>query len=73
MKLKRDAAVCCRILRDGATSEGDFHVGLNFAAVRKVPAIFFCRNNGYAFQLPHRNSSLLKGSLQKDRIWNDHL
>lgn len=33
---------------DGTTSEGDFHVGLNFAAVRKAPVIFFCRNNKYA-------------------------
>ena len=33
---------------DGAASEGDFHAGLNMAAVHEVPAIFFCRNNGYA-------------------------
>lgn len=37
---------------EGATSEGDFHTGLNFAAVRKVPCIFFCRNNGYAISTP---------------------
>ncbi len=33
---------------EGAASEGDFHAGLNMAAVLQVPAIFFCRNNGYA-------------------------
>ena len=37
---------------EGATSEGDFHVGLNFAAVRKAPVIFFCRNNRYAISTP---------------------
>ena len=37
---------------EGATSEGDFHVGLNFAAVRKAPCLFFCRNNGYAISTP---------------------
>ncbi len=33
---------------DGATSQGDFHVGANFAGVYKAPAILFCRNNGWA-------------------------
>lgn len=37
---------------EGAASEGDFHAGLNMAAVLKVPAIFFCRNNGYAISTP---------------------
>ena len=37
---------------EGAASEGDFHAGLNMAAVHKVPAIFFCRNNGYAISTP---------------------
>lgn len=37
---------------EGAASEGDFHAALNMAAVYKVPAIFFCRNNGYAISTP---------------------
>lgn len=37
---------------DGATSEGDFHEGLNFASVFKVPVIFFNQNNGYAISVP---------------------
>jgi len=37
---------------EGAASEGDFHAGLNMAAVHKVPVIFFCRNNGYAISTP---------------------
>ncbi len=37
---------------DGATSSGEFHVGLNFAAVRHLPVIFACRNNGWAISLP---------------------
>jgi len=49
--LKQDKIAVC-FFGEGATSEGDFHVGLNFAAVKKVPAIFFCRNNGYAISTP---------------------
>ena len=37
---------------DGATSEGDFHEGLNFASVFKVPVIFFNQNNRYAISVP---------------------
>ncbi|EQB37162.1 hypothetical protein M948_09785 [Virgibacillus sp. CM-4] len=37
---------------DGATSEGDFHEGLNIASVFKAPVVFFNQNNGYAISLP---------------------
>lgn len=37
---------------DGATSEGDFHEAMNFAAVYKTPTIFLCQNNGYAISYP---------------------
>lgn len=37
---------------DGATSTGAFHIACNFAAVRKAPCIFVCRNNGWAISTP---------------------
>ncbi|MGB7860274.1 MAG: thiamine pyrophosphate-dependent enzyme, partial [Acidimicrobiia bacterium] len=37
---------------DGATSEGDFHEAMNFAAVYSTPTVFFCQNNGYAISYP---------------------
>jgi TPP-dependent pyruvate/acetoin dehydrogenase alpha subunit len=37
---------------DGGTSRGDFHEALNFAAVRKLPVVFFCNNNQYAYSTP---------------------
>ena len=52
MKLQKEKAVSLVYFGDGCASEGDFHVGLNFAAVRKAPCIFFCRNNGYAISTP---------------------
>jgi 2-oxoisovalerate dehydrogenase E1 component alpha subunit len=33
---------------EGATSEGDFHEAVNFAAIHRLPVVFFCENNGYA-------------------------
>jgi len=46
-----DAVTIC-YFGEGAASEGDFHAGLNMAAVQKAPVIFFCRNNGYAISTP---------------------
>ena len=37
---------------DGATSEGDWHEGLNFAGIHKLPVIFVCENNHYAISVP---------------------
>jgi 2-oxoisovalerate dehydrogenase E1 component alpha subunit len=37
---------------DGATSEGDFHEGINFASVMKAPVVLFNQNNGYAISVP---------------------
>ncbi len=46
-----DAVTLC-YFGEGAASEGDFHAGLNMAAVHQAPVIFFCRNNGYAISTP---------------------
>jgi len=51
-KLKREDAVTIVYFGDGATSEGDFHEGMNWAGIHKLPCIFFCQNNGYAISVP---------------------
>ncbi len=37
---------------EGAASQGDFHEGLNWAALHRLPVIFFCQNNGWAISVP---------------------
>ena len=44
--------VALALLGDGATSEGDTHEALNFAAVWKAPVVFLVQNNGYAISVP---------------------
>lgn len=51
-KLKGDTQVVLAMCGDGATSEGDFHEALNFAAVYRLPVIFFVQNNQYAISVP---------------------
>ncbi|BFM10550.1 thiamine pyrophosphate-dependent dehydrogenase E1 component subunit alpha [Simiduia litorea] len=51
---KLDGQQACTLVYfgEGAASEGDFHAGMNMAAVLKCPTVFFCRNNGYAISTP---------------------
>jgi pyruvate dehydrogenase E1 component alpha subunit len=37
---------------DGSTSRGDWHEGVNFASVQKLPVVFICNNNQYAYSTP---------------------
>jgi pyruvate dehydrogenase E1 component alpha subunit len=46
-----DRVVLC-FFGDGATSRGDWHEGVNMASVFKVPVVFICNNNQYAYSTP---------------------
>jgi 2-oxoisovalerate dehydrogenase E1 component alpha subunit len=51
-RFKGEDTVALVMLGDGATSEGDTHAALNFAAVWQAPVVFFVQNNGYAISVP---------------------
>ncbi len=51
-KLKGDGRVTMCFMGDGATSEGDFHIGLNVASVKKLPVVFICQNNQWSISVP---------------------
>jgi pyruvate dehydrogenase E1 component alpha subunit len=51
-RLREEGAVVLAMCGDGATSEGDFHEALNFAAVFRAPVVFFVQNNQYAISVP---------------------
>ncbi len=51
-KLRGEASCAIVYFGDGATSEGSFHEGANFAAVMNVPLILFCNNNPWAISTP---------------------
>ena len=53
MKISGDRGkVCFGYMGDGGTSEGDFHVSLNFAGVYKAPVVLLCQNNQWAISTP---------------------
>ena len=53
-KLRGERSVTLCTFGDGATSQGDFHEGVNFAAVHRLPVVFVCENNSYAISVPIR-------------------
>ena len=53
-KLRGEKTVTLCTFGDGATSQGEFHEGVNFAAVHKLPVVFVCENNSYAISVPIR-------------------
>lgn len=51
-RLRGDDVVALVFVGDGATSEGDAHEALNFAAVWNAPVVFFVQNNQWAISVP---------------------
>ncbi|MGD8993276.1 MAG: pyruvate dehydrogenase (acetyl-transferring) E1 component subunit alpha [Desulfobacterales bacterium] len=51
-KYRQTDDVAMTYFGDGATSQGDFHEALNFAAVFQAPVIFVCQNNQWAISIP---------------------
>ncbi|MFV9635750.1 pyruvate dehydrogenase (acetyl-transferring) E1 component subunit alpha [Mycobacterium neumannii] len=47
-----EESVTLAFVGDGATSEGDVHEALNFAAVYRAPCVFFVQNNQWAISVP---------------------
>jgi len=47
-RLRDDPIVVYASCGEGSTSRGDFHEALNFAAIKKLPVIFYVQNNGFA-------------------------
>lgn len=65
LKLQQSDKVAMTFFGDGATSEGDFHEALNFAAVFGVPAVFVCQNNQWAISIPREKQTRSKTLAQK--------
>ncbi len=53
-KIRGEDSVTLVCFGEGGSSKGDFHEGLNFAGVHKLPVIFVCENNQYAISVPMR-------------------
>jgi 2-oxoisovalerate dehydrogenase E1 component len=64
-KLSEEKKVTLVFSGDGASSEGDFHEGLNVAAVWKLPVIFVVEHNGYGLSTPSEEQFAFKYFTEK--------
>lgn len=64
-KLQGTSHIALTSFGDGATSEGDFHEAMNFAAVYDVGCVFLCQNNGYAISLGREHQTRSETIAQK--------
>jgi pyruvate dehydrogenase E1 component alpha subunit len=65
IKYREKDDVVMAFFGDGATSEGDFHEGLNFAGVYQCPVVFVCQNNHWAISVPREKQTRSKTLAQK--------
>jgi len=59
-KIKKTDQVCLCYFGDGASNRGDFHEGMNIAAILRLPIIFICENNLYAIDTHVEKVMLIK-------------
>ena len=59
-KIRREGSVAICSFGEGGTSTGDFHEGMNFAGIHRLPVIFVCENNGYAISVPQSKQSAIQ-------------
>jgi pyruvate dehydrogenase E1 component alpha subunit len=57
IKLQKKQNVAVAFFGDGASNQGTFHESINLAAVKKLPVIFICENNGFAISVPVAQST----------------
>lgn len=56
-QIKGSGRIALTLFGDGATSEGDFHEAMNFAAVFATPTVLFCQDNGWAISMPRERQT----------------
>jgi 2-oxoisovalerate dehydrogenase E1 component alpha subunit len=57
MKLRGHGDAVVTTFGEGATSEGDFHAGINFAGAQGAPIVFVCQNNRYAISVGYNKQT----------------
>jgi pyruvate dehydrogenase E1 component alpha subunit/2-oxoisovalerate dehydrogenase E1 component alpha subunit len=69
MKLRKKKSVAIGFCGDGATSQGDFHVAMNFAGVFQAPCVIVCQNNGWSISVPTARQTASKTIAIKGRAY----
>jgi len=60
IKVKGEDKVVLCFFGDGTSNRGTFHESVNLCAVKKLPVVFLCENNGWAVSMPTERSTAVK-------------
>ena len=69
MKMQGHRNIAIAYMGDGATSEGDFHVAMNFAGVFQIPVLFFCQNNQWSISVNIKQQTASESIAMKARAY----
>lgn len=64
-RMQKKKRVALTYIGDGGASTGDFHEGMNFAAVQRLPLICVIENNQYAYSTPVSKQSRIPDLAQR--------
>jgi len=68
MQLRREPRVVVSFFGDGATDEGVFDESINFAALKHLPILFVCENNGYAIHTRQQQRHFVSNIAERARV-----
>lgn len=69
MKLRRRRQVAVCFFGEGATNEGAFHEGINFAAVERLPVVLVCENNLYGASTSYSRVALVPDVAERAKAY----
>jgi len=69
MRARKSTAVAVAFCGDGATSQADFHVAMNFAGVWKAPCVIVCQNNHWSISVPTEKQTASRTIAVKARAY----
>jgi TPP-dependent pyruvate/acetoin dehydrogenase alpha subunit len=69
MKLRRSRQVAVCFFGEGATNEGAFHEGINFAAVQRLPVVLVCENNLYGASTAYSRVALVPDVAERAKAY----
>jgi len=69
MRAKKTGAISVGFCGDGATSQGDFHTAMNFAAVWRAPCVIVCQNNHWSISVPTEKQTASRTFAVKARAY----
>jgi TPP-dependent pyruvate/acetoin dehydrogenase alpha subunit len=68
-KMKKDKNIAVAFFGEGAASRGDVHEAMNFAGVHKLPVLFVCENNRFAYSTPLEKQMAIEDVADRARAY----